>query len=189
MTEVEPGLFLAENGETLDLRGSPPTWRSLDLVQVTGGPAPWQWALLAVVAGTAGWWLIGALGATLRRRSRATPADLPASGWIGRRLAAIAAALTALLALTAIGLVIAIPPIVESGFLGWLELPLAVRLAMHVPIGLAASSAALVVIVAIGWRRRWWSASVPIPFASLAFASLVLVAQLAAWRLIGWGLT
>ena len=31
LTEVEPGLFLAENGETLDLRASPPTWRSLDL--------------------------------------------------------------------------------------------------------------------------------------------------------------
>ena len=189
MTEVEPGLFLAENGETLDLRGSPPTWRSLDLVQVTGGPAAWQWALLAVVAGTAGWWLIGAVVATLRRRSRTTPADLPSSGRIGRRFAAIAAALTALLVLAAIGLVIAMPPMVESGFLGWLELPLAERLAMHVPIGLAASVGALVAIVAIGWRRRWWSDSLPIRLASLAFAGVALVAQLAAWRLIGWGLT
>ena len=30
LTEVETGLFLADNGETLDLRSSPPTWRNID---------------------------------------------------------------------------------------------------------------------------------------------------------------
>ena len=46
LAEVEPGLFLADNGETLDLRGHVPTWRNLRLVRVSGGPSPWQWAIL-----------------------------------------------------------------------------------------------------------------------------------------------
>jgi CubicO group peptidase (beta-lactamase class C family) len=40
LAEVAPGLFLADNGETLDLRGKVPTWRNLRLVRVAGGPAP-----------------------------------------------------------------------------------------------------------------------------------------------------
>ena len=39
LAEVEPGLFLADNGETLDLRGPVPTWRNLRLVRVSGGPS------------------------------------------------------------------------------------------------------------------------------------------------------
>ena len=58
LTEFQPGLFLADNGETLDLRGPSPQWRGMDLNPVNNGPLAWQWALLAVVAVVAAWWLI-----------------------------------------------------------------------------------------------------------------------------------
>ena len=63
LTEIEAGLFLADNGETLDLQRSVPTWRNFELVRVSGGPAAWQWAVLGSTAdaltrgGTSpGWW-------------------------------------------------------------------------------------------------------------------------------------
>ena len=48
LTEFQPGLFLADDGETLDLRGPPARWRGVRLNPVTGGPRGAQWALLAV---------------------------------------------------------------------------------------------------------------------------------------------
>jgi hypothetical protein len=60
LAEVEPGLFLADNGETLDLRGQVPTWRNLRLVRVSGGPSRWQWAIL--------WGRLDAIEAELEQR-------------------------------------------------------------------------------------------------------------------------
>jgi CubicO group peptidase (beta-lactamase class C family) len=68
LTEVEPGLFLAENGETLDLRGPAPSWRNLPLVRVSGGPAGWQRAILGAAALVAAAWLVAALGRPALRR-------------------------------------------------------------------------------------------------------------------------
>lgn len=67
LVEVEPGLFLADDGETLDLRGPVPTWQSLRLVRVAGGPAAWQWAILAAVALLAALWLVAAAVRSVRR--------------------------------------------------------------------------------------------------------------------------
>ena len=122
LSEIEPGLFLADNGETLDLRGQPPTWRNLELARVAG-PAPWQWVLLAASAVISVWWLMGALVSTIRRRRRRSePAEEQAvahSRW--RLLAGIAATLTAALGLGTIAVLAAVPGLVDSGFLGWLE--------------------------------------------------------------------
>jgi hypothetical protein len=191
LTEIQPGLFLAENGETLDFSGSPPTWRNLDLVRVTGGPATWQWGLLGVVAVVAIWWLIGAVVATVRRRRSAAlgAGEQPTTQPRMRLLAAAVATLTAILALAAIAVIVAVPALVEAGFLGWLELPLAERLVLHVPLALAVSGIGLVALGTIGWVRRWWSSSVLRRYVALAAASAALVVQLAAWGLIGWGLT
>lgn len=49
--EFQPGLFLTENGETLDLAGPSPRWRGMNLNPVTNGPLAAQWALLALVVG------------------------------------------------------------------------------------------------------------------------------------------
>ena len=91
LAEIEPGLFLADDGETLDLRGPVPTWRNFRLVRVSDGPSPWQWAILGAAALVALTWLGGALARTVRR----SPASRTAtSRWRG--VAAAVAAATAL---------------------------------------------------------------------------------------------
>jgi len=186
LTEIEPALFLAENGETLDLRGVVPTWRSVDLVRVTGGPAPLQWALLAASGMVSAWWLTAALVSTIRGRRR-PEAAVGESGsrprW--RSLGSVAATLTACFALGTIALLAAVPGLVDSGFLGWLETPVPLRLAFHLPLVLAASAGGLVVLTgAWAWRRR----SVEVRDVALVVASVALSTQLAAWHLIGLGL-
>jgi hypothetical protein len=130
LTEIEPGLFLAENGETLNLRRTVPTWRSVDLVRVTGGPEPWQWGLLAASAAVSLWWLIAALVSTIRRRRRRqdTTDEATHSTHRWHLLVGAAATLTSVLALGTVALVVAVPGLVDSGFLGWLEVPAALRL-------------------------------------------------------------
>jgi CubicO group peptidase (beta-lactamase class C family) len=191
LTEIEPGLFLSDDGETLDLRGPAPTWRNVDLITVAGGPAPWQWALLAASAVVSVWWLIAALVSMIRRRrGRPEPAEGVATGlprW--RLLVGAAATLTSILALGTIALLVALPGLVDSGFLGWLEVPVALRLVFHLPLALAVAAGCLVVLTAIGWSWGWRTRAAQLRYAALVVASVALTAQLAAWHLIGWGMT
>jgi len=189
MTEIEPSLFLADNGETLDLRSSPPTWRNLDLVRVTGGPAAWQWAIVGSAGIVAASWLVAAAILTLRHRAQhVRHGDAPT--WRRWRIAAaVVGTLAATSALGAIALVAALPGLVDSGFLGWLEVPIALRLAMHLPLVLAVATGCLVVLTVFGWAGRWSSGAVRLRYATLSVAAIALVVQLSAWGLIGWGLT
>jgi CubicO group peptidase (beta-lactamase class C family) len=184
LAEVEPGLFLADNGETLDLRGDIPTWRNLRLVRVSGGPSPWQWAILGAAALVALTWLGGALARTVRR----SPASRTAtSRWPA--VAATVAGATALLVLAAVALLAWVPGLVDAGFLGWLELPPAQRLALHVPLAVAVLGASTAGLVAAGWIGRWWRSAVRLQYTALAVAAVALAALLAAWDLVGWGMT
>jgi CubicO group peptidase (beta-lactamase class C family) len=189
LAEIEPGLFLADNGETLDLRGESPAWRNLELVRATG-PTAWQWALLASAAVTSVWWFGAAAISTIRRvRRRRDPADVPVrmpARW--RLLAAAAATFTAVFALGTTVLLAALPGLVDSGFLGWLEFPLAVRLALHLPLALVIAASGLAVLFAVGWADSWWSGVTRARYGALVVASAVLSAQLIAWDLVGWGL-
>jgi hypothetical protein len=191
LTEIEAGLFLADNGETLDLRGTPPTWRNLELIRVTGGPAPLQSALLGSVALVAVFWLVAGLVSTLRRRrSRLANSGAPPAtrrGW--RLVIAFVATFTAVLTLGTIAFVAAVPRLVDSGFLGWLELPLALRLVAHLPLVLAVLTGCLVILLAFGVARHSWSRASRRRDVALTLASLALIGQLAAWHLIGWGLS
>ena len=149
LTEFQPGLFLADNGETLDLRGPSPRWRGVDLNPVTNGPLAWQWALLAVVVVVAAGWLV----AGLRRVGTPTPRSWPvvdgrcaaAGGRTGRRLTTTVAAAGALAALVTVAAIRAMPGLVDVGFLGWMAFPLPVRLAFHLPLA--------VTLLAAGPRR------------------------------------
>lgn len=190
LTEIEAGLFIADNGETLDLRGSVSTWRNFELVRVTGGPAVWQWSLLGSAALVAAWWLIAGLVLTIRGRRRHAADVAPGAGKPGpRRLFVTTATLTAAFALATIALVAAIPGLVDSGFLGWLEFPTAQRLAVHLPLALALAVGGLVAVAAIEWFRRSRPRPLPWRDAALVLAGCLLTVQLAAWNLIGWGLT
>jgi CubicO group peptidase (beta-lactamase class C family) len=190
LVEVAPGLFLADNGETLDLRGAVPTWRGFRLVRVAGGPAVWQWGVLGTAALLAVAWLVAAAVRLVRRRGSRSAADQqPAASRRWRRIAALMALVTAVLTLGNVALVAWMPGLVESGFLGWLDFPTAQRLALHLPLALAVLVACTLVLVAAGWVLRWWSSALRFQYAVLAVAGVAVVAQLAAWRLIGWGVT
>jgi hypothetical protein len=185
LIEVEPGIFLADNGETLDLAGPTRSWRGVRLVRVAGGPAPWQWGVLVAGGLLAATWLLGAVARTIGRfRSRAS-SPRPTSCW--RLVASATAAITALLVLANISLVVASPGLVDSGFLGWLRLPLIERLGLHLPLTLAIAAAGTAVAVTTGVLRRWWSEAEMLQYAGLSGGAIALAAQLSVWGLIGWG--
>jgi CubicO group peptidase (beta-lactamase class C family) len=189
LVEVSPALFLADNGETLDLRGPVPRWGGLRLVRVAG-PAWWQWVVLWTAALLATVWLALATVRAARRRGRRSAAgEQPSAsrGW--RRLAALAALITAVLTLANVAMVSLVPGLVDSGFLGWLDFSLALRLALHLPLALAFLTACTIALVAAGWALRWWPTSPRFQYALLAAAAVATSAQLGAWRLIGWGVT
>jgi hypothetical protein len=97
------------------------------------------------------------------------------------------ASLAVLLVVASVALVAALPGLVDSGFVGWLGLPVALRLALHLPMATAAVGAVLCVVVAGAWVRHAWPPGARAGMTALALATVALVAQLAAWRLIGWG--
>jgi CubicO group peptidase (beta-lactamase class C family) len=191
LTEFQPGLFLAENGETLDLRGPSPRWRGVNLNPVTNGPLAGQWALLAVVVVVAAGWLVAGSAARVRRRreaGRSSMVGAPPRGRVGRRLTTAAAAVGALTALVTVAVIRSIPGLVDVGFLGWMAWPLPVRLAFHLPLAVALLAAGLAALLAAGALRRWWTLRIRPRDAALAVALTALAAQLASWHLIAWGL-
>jgi CubicO group peptidase (beta-lactamase class C family) len=189
LVEVSTGVFLADNGETLDLSGSVPRWRGLQLVRAAEGPAAWQWVVLGTAALASAAWLAAAAVSAVRLRARSTSYQRPSGprGW--RRVTATASALTALLLLGNAALLIWTPGLVDSGFLGWLELPLAERLLLHLPLALAVLAGCAVVLTAAGWVRHWWTNAALVPYAALSAAAVAVTAQLVGWELVGWGLT
>ena len=191
LTEVEAGRFIAENGQTLDLTGPVPTWRSIRLVRVSGGPAPWQWVMLAIVALIAAGWLVSAVAGSVRRRTRVSSANVvePAARHRWRLLASVVAALAAIVMLATIGLVAAVPGLVDIGFLGWLEFPMALRLALHLPLALASLAGLLLMLGVVGWMRYGSPRAISGRHAALAMGLAAFVGQLFLWDLIGWGLT
>jgi hypothetical protein len=188
LVEVEPNVFLADNGETLDLAGPRPRWGGIGLVRLAEGPAPWQWAILGTAALLAAMWLLAALARTVRRsRSPSAGRRGAAPGW--RRITVGVATVTAGLAVATVALVVWMPGLVDSGFIGWLEFPTLQRLALHLPLALAVFTGGTVALTAAGWVRRWWTGAESVQYTVLASAAMVLVVQLAAWRLIGWGIS
>jgi len=188
LVEVEPGVFIAENGETLDLAGPVPRWRGLRLVQLSGGPAVWQRTILAVAALVATGWLVAAAIRLLQRlRSRSSPAiRRRPHAWT--RAATGVATVTALLTVATVALVAWMPGLVDSGYLGWLDLPAAERLALDLPLALAVMGGSTVVLVASGLLGRWWSSSVMVQYVALAAAAMLVVAHTSVWDLIGWNI-
>jgi CubicO group peptidase (beta-lactamase class C family) len=184
LTEISPGLFLSETGEIFDLTGPVPTWRNIELVKASG-PAVWQWVALVLVAAVAVGWLVAAATRALVRRRK--DRELSSDHSIARHLAAALASLVSLMVLGDVALVAALPGLVDSGFVGWLDFPLGQRLALHAPLAFAGLVGALIGVGAIGWIRGWWDRSFIRQYAALFLAALFLTAQLAAWNLIGWG--
>jgi hypothetical protein len=188
LTEIKPGLFLADNGETLDFRSPQPTWRNLDLLPAQGGPTPWQLGLFGLVVIAAIAWVVGGVVALVRRLRLGAPQPQP-SGRRWQWLMSAVALLTILLALATMGCVLVLPGLVDSGFLGGLEAPMALRILFHVPLALTVLGCCMVALAAAVLARRWGTLEYRLRFVALTIAVALLVGQLAAWHLIGWGLT
>jgi CubicO group peptidase (beta-lactamase class C family) len=186
LSEIRRGVFLADNGETLDFRGRVPTWRNFALVRVSGGPSIWQWGILGTAALIAAAWL---LGAPLRRLRRFAPVrsskDQRTVTRSGRLITALTAGATALAVLGTVGMLAVRPGLVDTGYLGRLDLSAAVQLAVHLPLAVAVLGVSTTALVALGSVRRWWSSVVRLQYAALAVAALALVPLLAVWDLIG----
>jgi hypothetical protein len=104
-------------------------------------------------------------------------------------VAGFSAVTTAVLVLGNGALIVWRPGLVDSGFLGWLDLPVAERLAVHLPLALAVLDASSGVLVVTGWVLHWWPSAIRLQYAALCLTAAVVAAQLAAWQLIGWGLS
>jgi hypothetical protein len=104
-------------------------------------------------------------------------------------VAATVAGATALVVLAAVALLAWLPGLVDAGFLGWLELRPAERLALHLPLAVAVLGACAAALVAAGWIGRWWPSAVRLQYTALAVAAVALGVLLAGWDLIGWGMT
>jgi hypothetical protein len=104
-------------------------------------------------------------------------------------VAAAVAGATALLVLAEVAVLVWLPGLVDSGFLGWLDLPWDERLLLHVPLAIVVLGGAAVALVAWGWKGRWWSREVTVQYGALAVAAVALGSLLAAWHLIGLSLT
>jgi CubicO group peptidase (beta-lactamase class C family) len=188
LTEIRPGLYLADNGEVLDLRVSPPTWRNLELSRAQLAPYPWQAALMALVAIVALGWLVAGILVAIRRR-RPDRIDRVGEGARARPggIVLLLGVLTMVAILACVALVAAIPGLVDAGFVGWIAFPLPARAVFHLPLAIAVLATALGVVVAGAWLRRSWATTDLVRYGALATAAIALALQLAAWRMIGWG--
>ena len=167
LTEIRAGVFLAEDGQTLDLRAPTPRWRGLDLHRVTGGPLTAQWVLLGLSAAVAAWWLVacvaGTVVAAFRRRRRPPAPSLDPNrfrrrGW--RRVTVAVGAAAALASLATLAAITEIPGLVDVGFLGRVAFPVPVRLLIDLPLAVVVLTGCLVLLLAVGAVRRWWSSRV-----------------------------
>jgi hypothetical protein len=90
--------------------------------------------------------------------------------------------------LLSIGLVVAIPMIIYSGFLGWLNLPLWQRLLMHAPFAFLVAGVGFLALNVPAWKNHWWPRGEKIYFLTFGLASVAVLLLLAQWQLIGLGL-
>lgn len=82
-------------------------------------------------------------------------------------------------------MIAALPTIIYSGFLGWLELPLWQRLLMHMPFALLLAETGFVALTLPAWKHRWWMLGERIYFLVLSLTSAALLLLLLHWHLIG----
>ncbi|HEY6688541.1 MAG TPA: hypothetical protein VI094_20290 [Propionibacteriaceae bacterium] len=151
------------------------------------GPAVWQLAL-GLTAAVAVGWLLAAAARFARRRGYRRGA--PVRRRTGQRVAGALARVTALLDLGMIALIAVLPGLVDSGFIGWLDIPLGQRLVWRLPLAVAVLMLAL-----LGIWNHWLDPRLVGPVCEVAvrwallLATAFLTAQLISWGLIGWGWT
>jgi hypothetical protein len=104
-----------------------------------------------------------------------------------RTAAVVLAIVTSALGLMAIGMLAALPVLYYSGFVGWMDLPLAQRVALHVPLALVLVTAGVLALNVPAWRAPWWSPAERWHYAAIGGAALALVGLLVELQLVGFG--
>ena len=142
---------------------------------------------MTVVA--AGWLLAGGVERFGRREGDRYPVvdRPPPDGRTGRRLTTAVAIAGSLATLMTVAAILAMPGLVDVGFLGWMDFPIPVRLAFHLPLAVTLLTVGLATLLLSGALRRWWTPRVRARDAALAVALTALAAQLALWHLVAWG--
>lgn len=187
--ETAPGLFFTNTGEALDFRSTSPTFRNIKLKQVGSGPSPLAWGVL-IACGLVMLSVLLALPVRpiLRRFRRGAAGDSPAPRGVAVAITKGLIITVSLCGLASIALLAAIPRLIYSGFLGWLNLPTDWKLLVHAPLGLAVCTAAMVGLSIPAWRQAWWMRGQRWHYTVLVLAALIETALLSSWRLIGIGL-
>jgi hypothetical protein len=141
------------------------------------------------VAVVAAGWFVACITTSVRRRRtrRSSTAGASRGGRTGRPLTTAVAAVAALAALVTVAAVAAVPGLVDVGFLGWMAIPLPLRLAFHLPLAVTLLAVGLAALLVAGALRHWWTPRIRPRDAALAVALTALAAQLAFWHLVAWG--
>jgi hypothetical protein len=82
-------------------------------------------------------------------------------------------------------MIAALPTIIYSGFLGWLELPLWQRMIMHMPFAPLVTGVGFLILNVPAWKKAWWSRGERIYFLAFGLATVATIILLGYWRLIG----
>jgi hypothetical protein len=153
--EVEPGLFLSETGEALDLRGATPTWRNIRLVELDRSRRAHivLLTLSGVVLLSAAPWAIASSISGRRRRRRCLVPDRRVS--VAEPILRSILVLGALLALAVLAMLPQFPflmfgrvPLPHGG------MPPAQQAGLAVPYVVAALLAPSAAGIMVMWRRR-----------------------------------
>jgi hypothetical protein len=128
--------------------------------------------------------LSGLLFFPLQRRIRhAIPPARSISRWA--KLTPVLLILTSIFGFSSIAMLAALPTMIYSGFLGWLELPLWQRLLMHMPFALLMAGAGFLALQVPGWKNHWWSRGERLYFLVVSLTFVTMLLFLDRWHLIG----
>ncbi len=189
--ETSAGLFFTEEGETLDFRGPSPRWHNLEIDRVF---TP-RWQLILAGAGAAAFCMTMLSAPTTAilgrwgKRAVARSTGLSAAGARSAGLSAAATAAAVLFGLTSAALAVALskfPYFVGQGMPSWTRgVPLGTGLLTVSPDLALLLAGAMAVCSAISWRRDSWSKPLRIQYSIMTGGAALIVAALAACRLLG----
>ena len=184
--EAQPGLFFASDGEAIDFRGRPATWRNIELSRIT--IPSWQWALLG--------FSFLALQVTLalrrllvRRRGESAPAAGSTRRSRARRtVAGVALGIAALNALLSLGLVAVLaqyPYLIGDGLPSLRPgLPAASAVLTCLPLAICLLTVLMVLCTFLAARGRLWSWGGRVYYLLNTCGAAAFVALMVLWRLL-----